>query len=95
MSISCWKAIGSLMLTESLNTLKAFDGRVFSPLGILKSLPIMLEGNIVDIDMEVIDALLDFYILLGRSYIYAMSVVVSSLFRVIKFLFQGKIVIVD
>jgi len=40
MSISCWRAIGSPPLTESPNTLKAFDGWVFSRLGILKSLPI-------------------------------------------------------
>ena len=45
--------------------------------------------------MEVIDAPLDFNILLGRSWIYKMSVVVSSLFRVIKFPFQDMIITVD
>jgi len=42
MSISCWKAIGSPPLTESPNTLKAFNGQVFNPLGILKSLLVSL-----------------------------------------------------
>ena len=45
--------------------------------------------------MEVIEAPLDFNILLGRSWIYKMSAVVSSLFRMIKFPFQGKIITVD
>jgi len=95
MSISCWKDIGSPPLTESPNTLKDFDGRVFNPLGILKSLPISLEGKLVEVEMEVVDAPLDFNILLGRSWIYNMSTVVSSLFRVIKFPSQGKISTVD
>ena len=95
MSINCWKAIGSPPLAESPHTLKAFDGRVFNPLGILKSLPISLKGKTVEVEMEVIDAPLDFNILLGRSWIYKMSAVVSSLFRVIKFPFQGTIITVD
>jgi len=75
--------------------LKAFDGRVFDPLGILKFLPIYLEEKLVEFDIEVVDAPLDFKILLGPSWIYNMYAVVSSLFRVIKFPFQGKIVTVD
>ncbi len=45
--------------------------------------------------MEVIDAPLNFNILSGHSWIYKMSAIVSSLFRVIKFPFQGKIITVD
>lgn len=95
MSISCWKAIGSPPLSESPNTLKDFDGQIFNLLGILKSLPISLEGKFIEVDVEVVEAPLEFNISLRRSYIYSMSVVVSSLFRVIKFFFQGKIVTVD
>ena len=63
MSISCWKAIGSPPLAESPHTLKAFDGRVFNQLGILKSLPISLKGKIVEVEMEVMTLLsiLTFY----------------------------------
>jgi hypothetical protein len=43
MFIACWKAIGSPPLTESHNTLKAFNGSVFKPYGVLPSLPITLE----------------------------------------------------
>jgi hypothetical protein len=46
MSIACWKAIGSPPLTESHNTLKAFNGSGFKPYGVLPSLPITLEGKI-------------------------------------------------
>jgi len=45
--------------------------------------------------MEIVDSPLNFNILLGQSWIYSMYVVVSSLFRVIKFPFQGKIITVD
>jgi len=82
MSISSWKSVGSPKLTESPNTLKDFVGRVFSPLGILKSLPITLEGKNIIVDVEVVDVPLNFNILLVRSWLYAMFVVLSSLFRV-------------
>jgi len=45
--------------------------------------------------MEVIDRNLDYNILLGRPWIYAMAVVVSTYFRKIAFPFQGEITIVD
>ena len=39
-----------------------------------------------------VDAPLDYNILLGRNWMYSMQAVASSLFRVICFLFNGKIV---
>lgn len=65
MLISCLKANVSPPLTKSPNALKYFDGRVFSPLGILKSLSISLEGKSIEVDVEVVDAPLDLKILLG------------------------------
>ena len=47
MSVTCWKATGSPSLTESHNTLKAFNGSIFKPYGVLPSLPITLEGKTV------------------------------------------------
>ena len=38
---------------------------------------------------------LDFNLLLGRDYVYAMKVVVSTLFRVMYFPHDGKIVTID
>ena len=67
MSFACWKAIGSLALTSSPNALEAFDGRESKPLGVLTSLPITLKGNIVNVEVEVVDAKLNYNILLGHS----------------------------
>ena len=49
----------------------------------------------MEIDVEVINGNLDYNILLGRPWIYAMAAVVSTYFRKIAFPFQGGITIVD
>jgi hypothetical protein len=67
MSITCWKDIDSLPLTEYNNMLKAFNGSGFKPYGVLPSLPITLEGKVVNVEVEVFDAPLDYNFLLGRS----------------------------
>jgi hypothetical protein len=67
MSITCWKAIGSPPLTESHNTLKDFNGSSFKPYGVLPSLPITLEGKMINVEVEVFDAPLNYNLLLGRS----------------------------
>jgi hypothetical protein len=95
MSVTCWKAIGSPALTESHNTLKAFNGTGFKPYGVLPSLSITLEGKAVTVEVEVFDAPLDYNLLLGRSWIDSMCAVVSTLFCVIRFPHQGKFVTVD
>ena len=43
----------------------------------------------------VVQGPLDFNILLGCDYVYAMKAVVSTLFRFIHFLHDGKIVTID
>jgi hypothetical protein len=43
MSVTFWKAIDSSSLTESHNTLKAFNVTGFKPYGVLPSLSIVLE----------------------------------------------------
>jgi hypothetical protein len=82
-------------LTESHNTLKAFNGTLFKPYGVLPSLSIMLEGKAVNVEAEVFDAPIDYNLILGRSWIDSMHAVVSTLFRVLRFLHQGKVVVVD
>lgn len=67
MSIACWKALGSPTINQSPTTLKAFDGRGFHPFGILNHLPIGIEGKTVIVEVEVVDAELDYNILLGQS----------------------------
>jgi hypothetical protein len=95
MSFACWKAIGSPPLNESQNTLKAFNGSGFKPYGVLPSLPITLEGKTVQVEVEVFDAPLDYNLLLGRSWIDSMRAVVSTLFHVVRFPHQGKVVTID
>ena len=47
------------------------------------------------IDIEVVNAQLDYNLLLGRSYMYAMRAVESSVFHLIMFPNDGNIVTVD
>jgi hypothetical protein len=95
MSFSCWKAIGSPPLNESKNTLKAFNGSGFKPYCVLPSLSITLEGKTVQVEVEVFDSPLDYNILLGRSWINSMHAVLSTLFHVVHFPHQGKVVTID
>jgi hypothetical protein len=49
----------------------------------------------VNVEVEVFDAPLDYNLLLGRSWINSMRVVVSTLFHVVRFPHQGKVITVD
>ena len=55
------------MLTASQTILKAFDGHLFTPHGILAAFPIELGGKIVTVEVEVVNAPLDYNLLLGHS----------------------------
>ena len=78
MSLGCWKGLGSPTLKPSHTILKAFDGHLFPPHGLITAFPIYLGGKIVQVDVEVVDEPIDYNILLGRSWIHAMTAVVSS-----------------
>ena len=75
--------------------LTAFDGRSFKPHGILPSLKVCLGGKTVAIEVEVVDAPLDYNLLLGRNWMYSMQAIASSLFHVVCFPHNGKIVMID
>ena len=64
------------------------------PLGILLQFPITLEGKTICIDVMVVQGPLDFNLLLGHDYVYAMKAVLYTLFRVIYFRHDGNIVTV-
>jgi hypothetical protein len=49
----------------------------------------------VQVEVELFDAPLDYNLLLGRRWIDSMCAVVSTLFRVVRFPHQGKVVSVD
>ena len=95
MSSSCWKAIGSQALNSSPNALEAFDGRESKPLGVIASLPITLKGNIVNVEVEALDAKLNYNILLGHSWTHTMLCIPSTLFHVLHFPHEGNIITVD
>jgi hypothetical protein len=80
MSLACWKAIGKLALSPSPTLLTAFDDHSFRPHGIVPSFPVQLGGKTVCIEVEVVDDPLDYNLLLGRSWSYAMKDVVATVF---------------
>ena len=55
MSMSYWKTLGSSSLSQSPTTLKYFDGRTYTPCGILINPQIELGGKIVTVEVEVVD----------------------------------------
>ena len=56
MSITCWKAICSPTLNQSLNTLEDFDGHDSRPFGVLPNLPITLDSKTVQVEVDIVDA---------------------------------------
>ena len=75
--------------------LKAFDGHVFKTHGILTALPTDIGGKTISIDAEVINVALDYNILLGCTWFYAMKVDASTIFWFLHFPYQGKIVTIN
>ena len=65
MSLSYWKGIGSPEIVPSQSMLKAFDGHVFKPHGIVLAFLVMLGGKTVTVEVEVVDAPIDYNLLLG------------------------------
>jgi hypothetical protein len=49
----------------------------------------------VEVDVEVVNAPLDYNLLLGCNWTYAMKTVVSSIFLTLYFPHEGKIVTID
>ena len=95
MSLSCWKDLGSPEIVSSQSILKAFDVHVFKPHGIVPSFSVMLGGKTMTVEVEVVDAPIDYNFLLGQSWTYAMEVIPSSYFKCIKFPHEGKILTID
>jgi hypothetical protein len=78
-----------------IQNLLAFNKRTSQPLGMLPQFPITLGGKNIFIDVMVVRDPLDFSSLLGRDYVYAMKAMVSTLFHVISFPHNGRIVTID
>jgi hypothetical protein len=89
MSLVCWKAINQLIFSLSPTLLTAFDDHSFKPHGIIPSFSMQLGEKTVCIEFEVVDVPLDYNLLLGRSWTYAMHAVVATVFRVLLFPHEG------
>jgi hypothetical protein len=95
MSLACWKAIGQPDLSPSPTFLTMFDDQSFRPHRIIPSFPVQLGGQTVCVEVEVVDVPLDYNLLLGRNWTYAMHAVVVMVFRVLCFPHEGVIVAID
>ena len=85
MSARAWRGMGSPNLVSIASQLLAFDRRTCIALGIIAQTPVTLGGKTVLVDFMVIEDPLDFNMLLKRDYVYAIQVVVSTLFHVMYF----------
>jgi hypothetical protein len=90
-----WKALGCPQLASVTQNLLAFNKRTSQPLGTLPQFPITFGGKIVSIDVMVVQYPLDFSLILGKDYVYDMKSIVSTLFRVIYFPRDGRMVTID
>jgi hypothetical protein len=95
MSLPCWRALSSPNITQSPTTLKEFDGCGFKPYKLLQYFVVTLKGKTVLVNIEVVDVPLNYDLLLVRTWFYVMIAITSSVFRILQFPHQGKIIIVD
>ena len=87
--------MGSPQLLPVTQNLSSFNKTISEPLGIIPKFPITLEGKTICIDLMVVRGPLDFNLLIGQDYVYAMKFFVLTLFRVMPFPHSGNIVNVD
>ena len=95
LSSTTWHVLGSPPLVHVTQNLLGFNRGTSQPLGILPQLLITLGGKIVYLNVMVVPGPLYYNLLLGPDYVYGMGAIVSTLFRVMCFLHEGKIFIVD
>ena len=95
MSTSVWQKLGSPTLQPSTTTLCSCDGHPTRAQGILLHVPLTLAGKTVLIDIEVVNTQLDYNLLLGQNYMYAMRALASTVFLLMMFPHDGNIVTMD
>jgi hypothetical protein len=95
LSSSSWQALGSPKLVSATSELLDFNKIPSECLGILPHFPITLGGKIVLVNILVVLDPLDFNFILGCDYVYVINFVVSTLFHVMYFSHNGRIVTID
>jgi hypothetical protein len=79
LSSIAWQALGCPPLVLVTQNLLSFNRRTSQPLGTLPQFLVTLGGKTVFINVMVVQDPLDFSLLLGRDYVYAMKAIVSTL----------------
>ena len=87
--------MGSPSLVSTASQLLAFDRRTSIALGILTQTHVTLGGKTILVDFMVIEYPLDFNMLLGCDYVYAVQAMVSTFFHVMCFNHGEEIVTID
>ena len=95
LSSIAWQALGCPPLALVTQNLLAFNRRTSQPLGTLPQFPLTLGGETIFLDVMVVQDPLDLDLLLGQDYVYAIKAIVSTLFHVIYFSHDGRMVTID
>jgi hypothetical protein len=95
MSLVYWKSLRSPTLSQYPTMMTSFDGRSFCPHGIFPSFLVQLGGKTVEVNVKVVDAPLDYNLLLGCNWTYVMTVFVLLVFPTLYFPHDGNIMMID
>ena len=96
MSKNVGQKLGFPELKPSVITLiRAYDSCPSTPVFLYQKVLVCLTGKMVHIDVEVFDTHVDYNILLGWSYMYAMFTIASSIFHIMMFSHEDHIITVD
>ena len=76
-------------MQPSTTTLRAYDGHATKSQGIFPHVYMTLAGKKILINIEVVNANLDYNLLMGRNYMYAMRNVASTVFHLMIFPHDG------
>ena len=80
---------------STASQLPTFDRRTCIALGIISQKPVTLGGKTILVEFMVIEDPLDFNVILGHEYGYAMQAMVSTFFHVMYFNHGEEIVSID
>jgi hypothetical protein len=95
MSLVYWKALNYLTLSQSLTMLTSFDSHSFCHHVILPSFMVQLGGKTMEVEVELVDAPLNYNLLLELNWNYAMTTIIQSIFHTLCFPHDGKIMMIN
>jgi len=95
MSIAIWKQLRSPELSPSTISLHTWDGHSSHSLVMYHNCLVTLVSKTIHVNIKVIDALIDYNILLGHSYTYAMLVITYVVLCKMCFPHERKVINID